>query len=80
MEIASFQPSVTKNFEVAVTFLEHLCTSSVYDSVLCVLAQALVLVTCDIPGSNMSQGNILYYAMTAAFSIFLPVAILCYTV
>jgi hypothetical protein len=80
MEIASFQPSVTKNFEVAITFLENLCTSSVYNSILCVLAQTLVLMTCDMPGSNMSQGNTLCYAMIAAFSICLPVAILCYTV
>jgi hypothetical protein len=75
MEIASVQPSVTKNFEVAITFLENLCTSSVYDSILCILAQAVVLMTCDMPGSNVSQGNILYYAMKATFCIFLPIAI-----
>jgi len=28
----------------------------------------------------MSQNNMLYYGMTAAFCIFLPVAIMCYTV
>jgi hypothetical protein len=82
MEIASFQPSVTKNFEVVVTFLENLCTSGVYNSILCILAQAVLLLTCiqDMPVLNMSQDNMLYYGMTAAFCIFLPVAIMCYTV
>ena len=82
MEIASFQPSVTENFEVAITFLETLCTSGVYNSILCILAQAVVLVTCiqDMSVLSMSQDNMLYYGMTAAFSIFLPVAIMCCTV
>ena len=82
MEVASFQPSVTKNFEVAITFLENLCTSGVYNSIFCNLAQAVLLVTCiqDMPVLNMSQYNMLYYGMTAAFCIFPPVAIMCYTV
>jgi hypothetical protein len=82
MEIALFQPSVSKNFEVAFTFLENFCTSVVYNSILCILAQAVLLVTCiqDMPVLNMSQDNMLYYGVTAAFCIFIPVSIMCYTV
>ena len=74
MEIALFQPSVTKNFEVAVTFLENFFIPFY------TFCRRFVTYIQNVPVWNMSFDNILYYAMTAPFCIFLLVAILCYTV